>query len=130
MADSLYRHVQCTIVVLTVTETHLQGDPISDAMREDLLAGVDRSGATHVILDFQRVHYLSSVAFRPLLSLHRKLKERNGRLVLCGMSQPVAEVFYVTRLVSSTGTSAAPFEMQPDVPAAVASLCRPLPPKA
>jgi len=130
MSEPLYRHVQCTIVVLTVAETQLQGDPISDSLREDLLAGVDRSGAMHVVLDFQRVHYLSSVAFRPLLSLHRKLKERNGRLVLCGMSQAVAEVFYVTRLVSSSGTSAAPFEMQADVPAAVASLYRPVSHKA
>jgi anti-anti-sigma regulatory factor len=76
------------------------------------------------VLDFQGVTYLSSVAFRPLLSLHRKLKERGGRLVLCGMSERVAEVFYVTRLVSAAGTPAAPFDLQADVPAAVASLYR------
>ena len=109
-------------MVLTITEPQLQGDPVADGLRTELLAAVERSGARHVVLDFQGVTYLSSVAFRPLLSLHRKLKELGGRLVLCGMKDRVSEVFHVTRLVSAAGTSAAPFELQPDVPAAIASL--------
>jgi anti-anti-sigma factor len=124
MPDALYHHVSCSAIVLAITEPQLQGDAPSDALREDLLGALARSGARHVVLDFQRVTYLSSVAFRPLLSLHRKLKESGGRLVLCGMAERVAEVFHVTRLVSTTGTSAAPFELQADVPAAIASLCR------
>jgi len=119
-----YQHLNCSVIVLTVTEAQLQGDPISEQLRSDLLGAVDRSGARNVVLDFQHVTFVSSVAFRPLLSLHRKLKERSGRLVLCGMRDRVAEVFHVTRLVSTTGTSAAPFELQADVPAAMASLYR------
>lgn len=124
MSQPHYRQVECTAVVLRLTNAQVEGDPISDALREDLLTAVTGSDAAHVVLDFRSVNYLSSVAFRPLLSLRRKLKERGGRLVLCGMSQPVAEVFHVTRLVSTGGSSAAPFELQPDVPAAVASLYR------
>src|SRR5262245_50774527 len=122
MPEMVYRHLNCSAVVLGITESQLQGDTVSDDLRADLLGAVERSGARHVVLDFQRVTYVSSVAFRPLLSLHRKLKEHGGRLVLCGMSEQVAEVFHVTRLVSSTGISAAPFELQPDVPTAIASL--------
>ena len=122
MADSPYKHVQCQAIVLAITETQLQGDPISEQLRAELLAALERSGARNVVLDFQRINFVSSVAFRPLLSLHRRLKEQGGRLVLCGMSERVAEVFQVTRLVSTTGTSAAPFELQRDAPAAIASL--------
>ena len=118
------RHLNCTVVVLAISESELQGDPISEALRAELLEAVDRCGAHHVVLDFQHVTFVSSVAFRPLLSLHRKLKERGGRLVLCGMKERVAEVFHVTRLVSTTGASAAPFELQADAAAAVASLYR------
>jgi anti-anti-sigma factor len=124
MSAPTYHHVECTAVVLTIAETQLQGDLVSDALREDLLAAVDHSGTANLVIDFHRVTYLSSVAFRPLLSVHRKLKERGGRLVLCGMTPPVAEVFLITRLVSTSGTTPAPFEMQLDVPAALASLCR------
>jgi anti-anti-sigma factor len=126
MPDSLYHHVECPALVLTITEPQLQGDPVAEALREDLLAAVDRSGARSVVLDFRRVTYVSSVAFRPLLSLHRKLKQAGGRLVLCGMNERVAEIFHVTRLISTSGTSAAPFESHPDAPAAVASLVRAL----
>jgi anti-anti-sigma factor len=124
MPDPLYHHVECPAIVLTITEPQLQGDPVAEALREDLLAAVDRCGARSVVLDFRRVTYVSSVAFRPLLSLHRKLKQGGGRLVLCGMSERVAEVFHVTRLISTSGSSAAPFESQPDLPAAIASLVR------
>jgi anti-anti-sigma factor len=124
MAPALYQHVQCNAIVLAVAENQLQGDPISDELRTDLLSAVEHSGAANVVLDFRRVTYLSSIAFRPLLSLHRKLKGTNGRLVLCGMSASVADVFHVTRLVTTTGSGPAPFELQADVPAAIASLYR------
>jgi anti-anti-sigma factor len=122
MPDSPYQYVECQAIVLTIKESHLQGDPISDQLRADLLSAVERSRARHVVLDFQNITFVSSVAFRPLLSLHRKLKEQGGRLVLCGMCERVAEVFHVTRLVSTTGTTAAPFELQADAAAAIASL--------
>jgi anti-anti-sigma factor len=124
MREPLYHHLDCSAVVLTITESQLQGDPVADGLRAEMLAALERSGARHVVLDFQHVTYVSSVAFRPLLSLHRKLKEHGGRLVLCGMKDRVSEVFHVTRLVSSAGTSAAPFDLQADVPAAMASLYR------
>jgi anti-anti-sigma factor len=122
MPDSPYQHLECQAIVLTVTEPQLQGDPISEQLRADLLNALERSRARNVVLDFQNIKFVSSVAFRPLLSLHRHLKEQGGRLVLCGMSERVAEVFHVTRLVSTAGTLAAPFELQADVPAAIASL--------
>jgi len=122
MAESPYKHVCCQAIVLAITETQLQGDPISEQLRAELLAALERSGARNVVLDFQNITFVSSVAFRPLLSLHRRLKEQGGRLILCGMTERVAEVFQVTRLVSTTGASAAPFELQKDASAAIASL--------
>jgi anti-anti-sigma factor len=120
MPEAAYQHLQCQAIVLTITESQLQGDPVSELLRADLLSALERSGACNVVLDFAEVVFVSSVAFRPLLSLHRKLKEQGGRLVLCGMSERVAEVFHVTRLVSTSGTMGAPFELRADVPAAIA----------
>ena len=124
MHEPCYQHLECSAVILTITQAQLQGDPVADGLRADLLAALERSGARHVVLDFRRVTYISSVAFRPLLSIYRKVKELSGRLVLCGMKDRVSEVFHVTRLVSASGTSSAPFELQADVPAAIASLYR------
>ena len=42
--------------------------------------------------------------------------------MLCNLSRVVEEAFRVTRLISSSRNTAAPFEVQPDVPASFASL--------
>ena len=93
-----------------------------DAVRS--AAGVDNR-AHNAILDFQHVKFLSSAGFRPLLSLHRLLRQQNGKLLLCGLCPEVYEIFEVTRLISTKGASRAPFEVFPDVPSAVASLFQP-----
>jgi anti-anti-sigma factor len=113
------------ILVLTVTTPQLRGDELADELGAEILDAVARHGANHVVVDLAAVEYLSSVVFRPLLQLHAKIKEVHGRIVLCSMSEVVAEVLQLTRMVSTSGSHAAPFEQQPDVPAAIASLTKP-----
>jgi anti-anti-sigma factor len=113
-------------LVLTITEPQVEGDEVAHALLGELLAATEAAGASNVIVDFQHVRYISSVAFAPLLKLRRKLQEANGRLVVCGLSSMVGDVFYSTRMISSSGDFTAPFEMQPDVAAARAALSVPL----
>jgi anti-anti-sigma factor len=114
--------VEQGVLVLVVTETQLQDEPMADTLLRDMQAAVDHHAAAKVVIDLHNVRYISSVAFRPLLSLRRKMQDAGGRLVLCGLSSVVGDVFYTTRLVSADGSFAAPFEMAPDVPAAIAKL--------
>jgi anti-anti-sigma factor len=114
MTQPTASHVQCPVVVLTITEEQVIGD--------QLLAVAVQSQARNAVLDFQRVKFLSSSGFRPLLSLHRLLRQQDGKLLLCGLSRDVREIFEVTRLISTKGSARAPFEVYPDAPAAVASL--------
>ncbi len=120
-------HVQCPVVVLTVTEDQILGDELADVLRDQLLAVAVQSQARNAILDFQHVKFLSSAGFRPLLSLHRLLRQQNGKLLLCGLCPEVYEIFEVTRLICTKGVTRAPFEVFPDVPSAVASLFKPPP---
>jgi anti-anti-sigma factor len=110
------------ILVLTVTEPHLRGDALVNALRDELLAAVNGASAPRVILDFRPVAVLCSEGFRPLLSLRRRIQEQGGRLVLCNLAPLVAQVFQATRLVTTPRSSAAVFEVQPDLAAALASL--------
>jgi anti-anti-sigma factor len=124
MSEAKVPQVLCPVMVLAITETEIKGDLQAEQIRDEFLAAYGPSGAINVVLDFAKVTWLTSAGFRPLLSLHRRIRERGGRLVLCNLSPKVAEIFEVTRLVSSAGSSVAPFEKQPDVPAAIASLYR------
>ena len=68
----------------------------------------------------------SGFSFRPFLSLRRRLQESGGRLVFCNLTPAVSEVFQVVRLISADGSSPAPFDVKPDVSAALAFLQAPL----
>jgi anti-anti-sigma factor len=115
-------YIQCPVVVLTFTQDQIQGDEMADAIRDQLLAVAVQSQARNAILDFRHVRFLSSTCFRPLLSLHKLLRKQNGKLLLCGLCPEVFEIFEVTRLICTKGITRAPFEVFPDIPAAVASL--------
>jgi anti-anti-sigma factor len=118
-------HLQCPVVALTITCNQILGDDLADELRDQLLAIAVQSQAQNVVLDLHKVTFLSSAGFRPLLSLHRLLRQQNGKLLLCCLSPEVLEIFEVTRLISTKGATRAPFEVYPDVPSAVASLFAP-----
>jgi anti-sigma B factor antagonist len=114
------------ILVVSIVDAEIQGEVIASALRDELLRVHERSGCSHVIVDFQRTRYISSVAFWPLLSLHRKLQASQGRLIVCGLSPSVGDVFFTTRLISPTGEFAAPFGFEPDLASALASMAKPI----
>jgi anti-anti-sigma factor len=126
MPDPSYAHLTSRVengaLVLTLTDAQVRGDEIAEALRAELLDAVARSGVARVVLDMKEVEFISSVAFRPLLQLHGKVKELNGRLIVCEMSPAVAEVMRLTRMVSSRGSSHGLFEEQPDLHRALESL--------
>lgn len=126
MGEEPERHlrscVEQGVLILTITEAKIQSDDIADALRQEMLAAVARTGVRKVVIDFRHAQYLSSTAFRPLLSLRRKLQEDGGQIVLCGLSSVVGDIFYTTRMIDPSGSVKAVFDMQPDVAAAIAFL--------
>jgi stage II sporulation protein AA (anti-sigma F factor antagonist) len=122
MSEEASKYLSCPVVVLRLTESQVTGDTVADALRDELLGAYQGSGAVHVVVDLQQVGFLSSAGLRPLLTLNRSVRERGGRLLLCGLSPHVEEVFTATRLVSTHGAAPAAFEKFPDVPSAVAGL--------
>jgi len=126
MPDPQYHHLKGRteqgVLVLTITEPQLQGDTLVEALRRELRTAVGEPAAQKVVLDFQLVRSVASEAFRPLLSLRRKLGETGGRMALCNLSPVVAKTFQVTRMVGTGRSSTSPFETGSDVPAAIALL--------
>jgi anti-anti-sigma factor len=115
------------VLVLTFSVNQLQDEKISEGVLQELSACIDNYQARKVVIDLRHIKYISSVAFRPLLHVRRKLQEAGGRLVLCGLNRLVGDVFYTTRLVSAGGATAAPFDLEQDVAAAIARLNAPPP---
>ena len=112
-------------LVLTVLRRQIEGEEVAAGLQEELLAAVTAHDARWVVLDLKNTRYVSSIAFWPLLRLRQHLADKDGRLILCGLNGAVQEVFLMTKMVSSGGSVAAPFEMAPDPETAIARLTPP-----
>jgi anti-anti-sigma factor len=126
MSEPHYRCLQTAtdrgVLVLTVTLPLLLDEADVGALHQDLVAAVDHHRPRRVILDLHNVRALGSAAFRPVISLHRRVQELNGRLVLCGLARAVAEVFHLTGLLSPRPSDRTPFAAEPSLDAAVSRL--------
>ena len=66
------------------------GDEINDL--------VARSSPAKLVLDFTNVAHMSSSALGMLITLHKRIREQDGQLRLCGIQPAIYEVFVITRL--------------------------------
>ena len=64
-------------------------------LQDEIMTHVD-GGETSVLLELSGVDYVSSAGLRAILLIAKKLQELDGRFALCGMSEPIANVFQVT----------------------------------
>ena len=110
------------ILILTVASRQIEGEETAMQLKAELTKIVEDSGLSQVVLDLQATRYLSSIAFWPLLTLRRHLAQRQGRLVLCGLTGAVEEVFMSTKMISSAGSTDAAFEVAADRAAAIAKM--------
>jgi anti-anti-sigma factor len=124
MPDNKFTHIACRkdngVLIVLLLDEKLQGDELADGLRQDFIEALSIHGLNKLIIDFRNVKYLSTAGFRPLLTLHRKLHELQGRMVFCNLSPETEEVFVVTRLISPNRYSTAPFERAEDIPSALA----------
>lgn len=59
---------------------------------------VESENGIKLLLNFKKVDHLSSAALGMLITLNRKVGERNGRLKLSDINKQIFEVFRITRL--------------------------------
>ena len=64
--------------------------PLEEGIRQ-----VVDDGARDLVIDFGNVDYISSAGLRVFLVLAKRLRDLQGRLVLCGMREPVRQVFHL-----------------------------------
>ena len=90
-------------------------DTTTSGSVEDALRRVVDDGARRILVDFAAVDYISSAGLRVFLVLAKRLKDEQGRLVLCALPQPVRQVFHLAGFMPL-------FKVEPSRAAALASL--------
>ena len=75
-------------------------DPLElEAIGQQLYKLVDEQDKRKIILDFEKVQYLSSQAIGIVLTMNKKLGGlSNSKLILCGVGPRLLELLKITRL--------------------------------
>lgn len=75
-------------------------DPIElEQIGQSLYHLVDAQDKRLVVMDFEKVEYLSSQAIGIVLTMNKKLSAlKNSRLILCGVGERLMQLLKITRL--------------------------------
>lgn len=86
-----------------VTVVHFRDQKIIEdlgiqELGQELFTLVEVENRKKLVLNFSSVDFLSSAALGKLITLEKKLKNRDGTLKLCCIRPEIYEVFAITRL--------------------------------
>ena len=85
--------------VVEFTTASLMDPVLLETMADGLYHLVDEQDQRRIVLDFERVQYLSSQAIGMLLGMQKKLAAlKQGKMVLCGVGPRLMELLKITRL--------------------------------
>lgn len=81
--------------VLSVDVTGRIDGSTAVAFEEAIRNALDESDRA-MIMDFGEVGYISSAGLRVILLTAKSLQSQDGKLLLCGLSEPIREVFKIS----------------------------------
>lgn len=99
-------------VVITFTDEKILEEADVRAIEQSLLSVIEQAEQLNLVLNFGNVKFLSSAVLGLLIKLSRRIYEREGKLVLCGINPKIYEIFKITRLTKV-------FDICKDVDAAI-----------
>jgi anti-sigma B factor antagonist len=74
-------------------------DPVQlDQIAQQLYRLVDAEDRRKIIMDFEKVQYLSSQAIGIVMNMNKKIMALKGKLILCGVGGKLMELVKITRL--------------------------------
>ena len=86
------------ITIAVCKDMKLNDDLVIQEWGDQLLALLDDKGCHKLLINFERVLFMSSSALRALITLNKKAKECHAMLFLCGIDDNIMEAFRITKL--------------------------------
>lgn len=97
-----------TVLIVDVIPEQLRDISVVQSLREGVIAAIEQTNVKNVVIDLSRVKHIGSVAFLAFLAIRRQ--SGIDRIVLCGLSEFVQELFRMCKLIATPGAKSAPFE--------------------
>lgn len=97
-----YRRIATTdrngVTVVRFTETKITDPARMDDLSRELTRLVETDHPSKLLLNFEKVDYLSSEALRIFLLLNKKVQAQGAALKLCSVAPEIFQVFEITGL--------------------------------
>ena len=88
-------------IVAQIVDPYLQGDALAECLKLELLQVVEANSPRLVVLDFQNVKLVSSLAVSSLLTVNQRLASMGVHLKMCSMNDSLRQLFRTLRLDGS-----------------------------
>jgi anti-sigma B factor antagonist len=115
-------HESSGILILTIELKRISSYELAEGMGRELIDAVLGRQSPKVVVDLSKVEYMSSVGYGPLISLRGRVRDSGGRLILCGLSGVLKEMFEATRLLINPNSPKSLFEFTDTLDSALALL--------
>ena len=86
------------VTVAICRDMKLNDDLVIQEWGDQLLDLLENQKVTKLLVNFERVLFMSSSALRALITLNKKAKDSGAALVLCSIDDNIMEAFRITRL--------------------------------
>ena len=110
------------VLILAIELARISTYEQAEAMGRELIEAVEGRPAPKVAVDMSKLTYMSSVGYGPLITLRSRVRAESGRIILCGLSGVVKDVFEATRLLINPHSPKSLFEFTDTLDQAIALL--------
>jgi len=86
------------VTVVELTDRKILDEISINKIGAELNTLVAAAAGPRLVLDFSTVSHMSSSALGMLITLHKRVRERKGKLAMCNVQPGIYEVFVITRL--------------------------------
>lgn len=110
-------------MVISVELPEVKDYMVAEELRYELVDCVKRATINKFVLDLQNMSFMTSLACVAFIGLKHAVRENQGELVLCNMTDFIRKIFSAKRLLTpSQNTGNVAFDDAPTLADAVAKL--------
>jgi len=86
------------VAVVELADKKILEETIISQIADQLFALAGEADVPRLVVDFSNVTHMSSGALGMLITLHKRIRQKNGQLRFCHIRPSIYEVFAITRL--------------------------------
>jgi anti-anti-sigma factor len=99
-------HTHENVLVAAILETEVSGEETAMLLKSELLQAVNEQGVKKLVIDFQRVKYMTSRPFGAIAGFRAEfVRKMEGKVALCGLSPQIREALSALHFISGTERS-------------------------